>query len=1633
VRDLYPEARRPLSSRAPAPLGSLATAASLRARLATFVARICILGLAAGLLVIQTSPLPAQATAPPPGTISTAAGGGIGVGLATTVPQRPWGLAFSGTTLYIADQEHSVIRVLNTGTGMETVLAGTGVAGFTGDGAQATAAQINPSFGLAIDSSGNVYIATGDRIRRVDTLGVITTVAGGGSSNPGDGGLATSAVLAAPEGVAIDSSSNIFIADSGHHRIRKVDHLTGLITSVAGNGTAGFSGDGLGATSAQLNQPEGVWVDGSNNIWIADSLNNRLREVVGATINTVAGGTSGNFCFTEPAGSATLYEPSSVWVDGSGSAFIADQHNNCVRQLSGGTVTTVAGSGSPGYSGDGGPAASAQLFKPVNAVKDGSGNLYLSDFGNARVRRVDLSGTITTVAGTGLIGGSNFDACVNNGDGGQATNAILCDPYGVAADGSGNLFIADSATNLVRQVTPGGVISTFAGGGNTLGDGGPATSAQLSGPAELAIDSLGNLYIADTGNRRVRKVSAGIISTVAGGGTTVPTTTPEPATSARITPRAVAFDSGGNLFIADTSAGLIEKVAGGNIVVVAGGGNSLGDGGPATSAQLVFPGGVVADTSGNLYIADTDDQRIRKVDLTGTITTFAFVGAVSPGLPDSIAIAPGGQIVVSTFGTVVMATSLGLVTVAGGGSAGLDDGGLATAGQLGITPRGLAFDASGDLFIADEANTRVRKVAAYNAPGAPTGVSAVASNHSASVAWTAPASNGGLTVIQYTVTPYQGVTPGPPIHVNGQFNSQTGLWSPPPTSAVIANLQAGVSYTFKVSAFNGWGMSADSAATSPVTPLALAPRGNIITYAGSVGRGPALSVGQYPYSVALAGAHLYIGDFANPVVRDVDLSTGQEGALAGNDSYGYSGDGGQATSATIQGAGAIAYCGGQTYIADTFNYVIRKIDVSGNITTFAGTGQFGYNGDGGPATSARIGRVFGLACRTSGGLYVSDSDNGAVRIIDAGGTIRTWWHGFSFPTGITELGSADVVAVADSGGDNSVWQLTDQTFSLLAGIPGTSGYNGDGSATSAELNDPRGLAWFGGSPIYIADRGNNRIRQISGANIATVAGMGVAGFSGDNGPATSAELNGPSDVFTADGVLLWVADSGNFRVRKINFNAAGTITSIAGNGTPSLSGDGGPATLAQLGNPYAVAVDSAGNLFIADNQNAVIRKVDPTGTITTIAGNGVAGFSGDGGSATTAELKDPRGVAVASNGDVYISDTGNQRVRKVDHSTGVISTVVGNGVASFAGDGGLATLAELNFPRAVAVDTTGNLYIADTANNRVRMVNPSGTITTFAGTGTAGYSGDGGPATAANMNQPRGLAIDASSNVYIGDTGSNRVRRVDHASGNITTVAGNGKAGLTGDGHAATSAELNFPFGLALDAAGYLYIADANNQRIRVVDTRGNIDSVVGTCGGVAGFSGDGGPASAAHVNFPYGVAVDGFGDLFIADVDNNRVRGATGLVGLRGSACPGPAGSAGSRSTNPSGSSPPPPRIVDSGGSAHKFANDTVLPSRVSSFTIQAIQPARAAAKLPAAQPAPVTKPGPPQANPPAAQKAPAAGPIPARGRAPAATMVSSHPQASWARPDSLWWILLVPVALLTVAMTLTRRRSKSLKRYRR
>jgi uncharacterized protein (TIGR03437 family) len=644
------------------------------------------------------------------------------------------------------------------------------------------------------------------------------------------------------------------------------------------------------------------------------------------------------------------------------------------------------------------------------------------------------------------------------------------------------------------------------------------------------------------------------------------------------------------------------------------------------------------------------------------------------------------------------------------------------------------------------------------------------------------------------------------------------------------------------------------------------------TYTISTFAGGGLPVNVPGKSASLSGPVGIAADHSGNVffvdkhtVLRLDAATGILTLVAGNGMPGFSGDNGPAASAQLSYPMGIAVdSAGSLYIADTQNYRIRKVS-NGVITTVAGNGTQGSSGDNGPATSAQLYDPQGVAVDSAGNLYIFDPvENGTIRKVSNGviaTAAQTGECGRNDPATRTDLYYPSGIAVDPAGNlyiaDNDrICKVSNGVLTTVAGN-GTPGFSGDnGPAASAQLRGPSGIAVDSSSNLYITDYYNSRTRKVSGGVITTVAGGDTAGFSGDNGPATSAQLYYPSGITVDSASNLYIVDHGNDRIRRVS---NGVIVTVAGNGTCCFSGDNGPAIGAQLNGPTGVAVDSAGNLYIADQYNDRIRKVSNQ-VITTVAGIGTDGFSGDNGLATSAQLKWPSAVAVDSAGNLYIGDYLNLRVREV--SNAVITTVAGNGTWGFSGDNGPATSAQLAGPPGVAVDAAGNLYIADPYNYRVRKV-AGGVITTVAGGGSSGL-GDNGPATGAQLTGPAGVAVDSAGNLYIAD--GYRVRKV--SGGVITTVAGNGTEGFSGDNGPATSAQIG-PAGVAVDSAGNLYIADVYNSRVRKV-SNGAIVTVAGN--GTLGFSGDNGPATSAQIG-PAGIAVDSAGNVYIADPVNNRIR----------------------------------------------------------------------------------------------------------------------------------------------------------------
>ena len=649
--------------------------------------------------------------------------------------------------------------------------------------------------------------------------------------------------------------------------------------------------------------------------------------------------------------------------------------------------------------------------------------------------------------------------------------------------------------------------------------------------------------------------------------------------------------------------------------------------------------------------------------------------------------------------------------------------------------------------------------------------------------------------------------------------------------------------------------------------VASAPAQVVTTTAGGYfgdGGSPLAAALAYPRFVARdSKGNIYISDAENHRIRKV--SQGVITTFAGTGISGFSGDSGLARNAQLSyPVGLVFDSAGNLIIADGGNNRVRMVDTTGTITTIAGTGTAGFSGDGGPAILAEFNNPWGLALDTAGNLYVTDIFNQRVRKIDTSGTVNT---------------------VAGNG---------------------TAGYNGDGiPATSASLNSPRGIVLDSSGDLYIADAFNFRVRKVDTSGIiSTFAGDGMQGFSGDGGPAIDANVGRPRGLILRGNQLL-IANAGQGHIRYVGF-ASGIINSLAGSFI-GYDGDGHAPLASQFNAPTGMLLLNSGSLLVVDEINARVRTITSS-IVTTFAG----GYIGDNQPATRAAFAAPENLAFDLFGNYYVADAGGNRIRKVD-PTGRITTVAGTGVSGYTGDSGPATQAQLYTPFGVAADPFGNLFISDTTNLAIRKVDTSGTITTFATdpsfsdlltvvsdnsgnlyvaddgncvvhkitstgavsivagvVGNCGYNGDGIPATTALLNGPYGVAIDARGNLYLGDYGNNRVRKVN-TSGIITTIAGNGNCGFSGDGGTATLAMLCSPEGVAVDPSGNVYIGDYSNLRIRKVNRAGKINTIAGS--GLAGYNGDNLPAASTNIGGPVTPSVDILGNIYFLDDDASRVR----------------------------------------------------------------------------------------------------------------------------------------------------------------
>ncbi|MCW1924498.1 hypothetical protein OKA05_18170 [Luteolibacter arcticus] len=1256
-------------------------------------------------------------------------------------------------------------------------------------------------------------------------------------------------------------------------------------------------------------------------------------------ITTFAGsGTQAQGSADGTGGTATFNRPKGIALDSSGNLFVADRYNHKIRKITpAGVVTTFAGSGSIGSAN--GTGAAASFREPHAIAVDPNDNLFVADTWNSKIRKITPAGVVTTFAGSGSQGTTN----------GTGTAATFGNPEGIAVDGSGNVFVADTQHHLIRKITPAGVVTTFAGSSGATGSGdGTGTAARFSYPRGLAVDSAGNLIVADSNNYKIRKITpAGVVTTVAGSAFPYGGGPDGPADAAGFQgPTALAVDTAGNVFVTDYSFArhhAIRKITPEGMVSTVAGSDDWGStNGNGSAASFWAPDGLAVDATGNLLVADTANNMIRKgvpsglwhqrIDFAPLLARsssdapFAIHASASSGLPvifdilSGPATVSGETVTLTGQGTVVSrATQPGNPSFDAAApvyqsfdvSAGTRPSYHLHDFTTLVDPLGspmITLDASGNLYVGGSNTVPIQKITPAGATSTFASTTGINSRRNLAV------DSAGNVYLAAMVRIYK-ITPAGVASVLAGSGSQ-GTSNGTGTAA---------------SFWDATDVAVDSAGNVFVVDRyncnirKITPEGVVSTFAGSGNQGSADGTGlaasfRNPLGLAIDSANtLYVGDNGNHKIRKISPA-GVVTTLAGSRTQG-SADG-TGAAATFYGPSGLAVdSNGNVFVADSGNHMIRKITPWGEVSTVAGLLTAGSTNGMGRVVSFH--NPTGVEVDANGILYVAESGNtGKIRKgVPVTGDILAQTITFnplqdkttddvfialnaSVPSGlpvefsvvsgpvtvsgnvITTNGPGSVTIRANQAGNEfySAAPPVERSFNISEGTtqPAPSIYTvssmagsgvelagyAEGIGDAARFSSPYGVAVDASGNLFVADRDNHRIRKITPQGVVTtLAGSGTQGTA--DGTGSAAGFRYPIALALDPGGNLFVSDWGNHTIRKIT--PAGVVTTFAGSGLiGNLDGAG---TAARFNAPTGLAVDASGNVYVADSTNNKIRKITPAGVVSSFAGSGSTGTT-DGGP-TAARFNYPTGVALDASGNLFVADQYNNKIRKVT-SAGVVTTLAGSGGQGSAD--GTGTAATFNYPHGLTVDSAGNLIVADRYNHRIRRVTQTGVVTTFAGSTASYWDGSG---TGAGFYEPTGVSVDAGGNVYVADSFNHKIRKITSA-GVVTTVAGTNMA-KDGSG---TSASFNKPEGVAIDADGNVFVADASNNKIRKITGAGVVTT----------FAGSGNPGSAdgvgtaASFNQPKGVAVDASGNVYVADSANHKIRKITAagvVTTLAGSASP--------------------------------------------------------------------------------------------------------------------------------------------------
>ncbi|MEI7493524.1 MAG: hypothetical protein WCJ92_02870 [Alphaproteobacteria bacterium] len=971
----------------------------------------------------------------------------------------------------------------------------------------------------------------------------VSTIAGSSVSFSGDGAIATAARLQDPYGIFVHSSGDVYFSDKNNQRIRKITASTGFISTIAGTGTIGFSGDNGAATAATFQYPAGICLDSSNNIYIADYFNGRIRKITATTgvISTIQTG---------------LNKPTGIFLDSSNTIYFADSNNHRVCKIVSGTMSVIAGiTGTAGFSGDGAAATAAMLNTPAGIYVDSSNNVYIADTGNHLIRKIS-GGIISTIAGT---------TAGYSGDGASANAAYMSNPGGVCKDSTGKFYFADTANNCIRQITTAGIISTLSG----------FTSAfTLSGPRGICVDSSNNLYVANTGG-----------------------------------------------------SSILKRTSGGAVSIL------------SAFTGLTAPQGIFVDSVNNIFVANTGGNNIKM--LWGAATFGSGAGQYA-------------QNSVYTIASSVTPTGIWAV-------------GSATPNNI----RVYFTDASGVIFF--------KPASASNSLGTVYTTAATAGTTSVGIFGVADTTSGSIDTLYYT----KGGSANNIYRLPYNYNTQSGST----TSVAGSTSTAG---------FSGDGATATS------------------------------SLLNSPYGIYFDGTTVYVSDSGNNRIRQFTVG-GNISTFAGPNG-GFSSDGTPATTAKLNSPNSVYVNGSTVYVADSGNHRIRTFStVGGPISTIVGTGSAGFLD--GSTTVAVLNSPQGVTADTAGNIYITEIGNDRIRKL-TGSTVSTLAGGFG-DGGLATAANLNSPWALTTDSSGNIY-IADFSNSLIRKIAvGTGIISTIGSQASTN-----GLAVDSAGNVYSANFGSNTITKftLSGGTYTSsvFAGSGSAGNA--NGTGTAASFRGPSRIAFGPSGNLYVADQTNHVIRMIT--PLGVVSTIAGIAQTSgfLDGNG---TIAKFLNPSGIAVDSSENIFVTEQStNSTIRKIMNSGgvyTVSTVAGANGTTVNGAGyvdGLGTAAKFNNPVGIGIDRAGSIYVADRNNNRIRQITYSAGVysVSTIAGGTSAGTTDGTGLAAL--FNGPSGLCVDNFGNILVADNASSRIRKllskltVSGGGTLSATA-TGTAYIQGGG--------------------------------------------------------------------------------------------------------------------------------------------------------------------------------------------------------------------------------------------------------------------------------------------------------------------